>query len=111
MRDSDTSAIIVTEGGEVRGLITDHDIVVRVIAEGTDPSRVQAADVCSADVVTLSPGDSVERAIELMRGYAVRRLPVVEGGRPVGILSLGDLAIEHDEESALADISAAGPDV
>jgi CBS domain-containing protein len=58
-------------------------------------------------VATLSPGDSAREAVRLMREKAVRRVPVVEGGRPVGIVSIGDLAVERDSTSALADISAA----
>lgn len=107
MRDEDTGAILVTEGSELRGLVTDRDIVVRAVADGRDPSSVEVSEVCSADVEALSPDDAVERAIEVMRERHVRRVPVVEGGRPVGIVSIGDLAIERDETSALADISAA----
>jgi len=107
MRDEDTGAIIVTEGSELRGLVTDRDIVVRAVADGRDPSSVEVSEVCSGDVKALSPDDAVERAIELMREQHVRRVPVVEDGRPVGIVSIGDLAIERDETSALADISAA----
>jgi predicted transcriptional regulator len=62
-------------------------------------------------LTTLSPEDSVETAVRLMREHAVRRLPVVKGDRPVGIVTLGDLAIEEEGESALADVSAAPPNV
>ena len=57
----------------------------------------------------LSPADSVDRAVDLMRQKAIRRIPVVEGGKPVGVVSIGDLALERDDRSALADISAARP--
>ena len=66
-------------------------------------------EVISEELVSLSPEDSAERAVELMRQHAVRRLPVIENDRPIGIVSIGDLAIERDEQSALADISAAEP--
>jgi CBS domain-containing protein len=59
--------------------------------------------------VTLSPDDSIDEAVNLMRQHNIRRLPVVENGRPVGILTIGDLAMERDRTSALADISAAPP--
>jgi CBS domain-containing protein len=65
--------------------------------------------VCSAELATLAPEDTVDEAVRLMRQKAVRRLPVVEAGRPVGIVSLGDLAVEREPESALGDISAAPP--
>jgi len=107
MREADAGAMLVTEGDELRGLLTDRDIVVRAVADGRNPAEVQVGEICSADVQALAPDDDVARAIELMRERHVRRVPVVEGGRPVGIVSIGDLAIERDRESALADISAA----
>ena len=110
MRDNDTGAILVTEGGQVRGIVTDRDIVVRAVADGRDAGTVPAAELSTENVVTLSLEDTVERAIELMREHDIRRLPVVDGdGRPAGIVSIGDLAIERDEDSALADMSAAPP--
>ena len=62
-----------------------------------------------AILVTLAPQDGIDRAVELMRRHAVRRLPVVDSGRPIGIVSLGDLAVERDPRSALGEISAAEP--
>jgi CBS domain-containing protein len=64
-------------------------------------------DAFTADPTTVTPDTRIEQAVDLMRDRAVRRLPVVEGTRPVGVVSLGDLAIERDEDSVLADISAA----
>ena len=109
MRDADVGALIVVEGEQVGGVVTDRDIVVRAIAEGSDPSSAQVSDVCSRDVTTVESSEPVEQAVKLMRDRDIRRLPVVEGGRPVGIVSLGDLAVERDPDSALADISAADP--
>jgi CBS domain-containing protein len=109
MREVDAGAILVTEEGHLKGLLTDRDIVVRAIADGRDPSQVEAQEICSADVEALAPDDDVDRAIQLMRDRNVRRIAVVERDRPVGIVSIGDLAIERDEQSALADISAARP--
>ena len=107
MRDSDTGAILVVDGKELRGIVTDRDIVVRAVAEGRDPSATKVADISSSDVQALEPDQPVTEAIEIMRERAVRRVPVVDGGKPVGIVSIGDLALERDRESALADISAA----
>jgi len=109
MRDEDIGAVVVIENDRVRGLVTDRDLVVRVMAEGKNPSRVKQADICSAEVVTVSPDDPIDKAVELMRQRALRRLPVVEDGRPVGIVSMGALAQERDPKSALADVSAAPP--
>jgi len=107
MREVDAGAILVTEGDELRGLVTDRDIVVRAIADGRDPSGVEVQEICSAELEALSPEDDVDRAVQLMRERHVRRIPVVEGGHPVGIVSIGDLALARDERSALADISGA----
>jgi CBS domain-containing protein len=109
MRDEDVGAVIIVEDDHVRGVVTDRDLVVRVMAEGKNPSRVKQADICSADVVTVSPDDSIDTAVQLMRERALRRLPVVENGRAVGIVSIGDLAQYRDPKSALADVSAARP--
>jgi CBS domain-containing protein len=68
---------------------------------------VRLGDICSHNLATIDVSASVKDAVKLMRERALRRLPVVEGGRPVGIVSLGDLAIERDPDSTLADISAA----
>ncbi|MBT2510540.1 CBS domain-containing protein [Streptomyces sp. ISL-98] len=109
MREEDIGAVLVTEGDELRGLVTDRDLVVRVLAEGKDPGDTTAAEACSPDLVTVTPDDDVDHAIQLMREHSLRRLPVVEGTTAVGIVSLGDLAIELDPDSALGDVSAATP--
>ena len=94
------------DGDEVRGIVTDRDIAVRAVADGRGPETL-LSDVLSGQVVTVAPEDRVEKVIDLMREHAVRRIPVVEGGRLAGVISIGDLAIELDSDSALADISAA----
>src|SRR5215207_6264688 len=109
MRDSDIGDVILIEGGSVCGIVTDRDIVVRGIASGKDPSTTRLDEICSKDVTTVSSDTPVEEAVRLMRDRAVRRLPVVDGDRPVGVISLGDLAMERDPTSALADISEAPP--
>lgn len=109
MKERDIGNVIVLEGDTVAGIVTDRDIVVRAIAEGRD-GQSTVGDITTRDIVTLSPDDDVKKAVEVMRQQAVRRLPVVEKGRAVGIVSLGDLAIERDSDSALAEISAAPAD-
>lgn len=106
MRDHAMGDVLVVEGETVRGIVTDRDIAVRVVADGRGPDT-HLADVLSGDLVTASSGDSVEQVIQLMRQHAVRRIPVVDGGRLAGVVSIGDLAIARDSDSALADISAA----
>jgi CBS domain-containing protein len=109
MRDEDVGSLPVCEDDRVIGIVTDRDIVVRAVAEGMHPEEAVLAQVASKELVTLSPDASMDEAVELMRSRAVRRLPVVEDGRPVGIVTLGDLAVEQAPESTLADISAADP--
>jgi CBS domain-containing protein len=109
MRDSNIGDVIVLDNGRICGIVTDRDIVVRGVAEGRDPFATKLADICSQALTTLSPTDNVEEAVLLMREKAIRRLPVVEGGKPVGIVSIGDLATSLDPHSALGHISAAPP--
>jgi CBS domain-containing protein len=109
MRDHDVGDVIVRREGQVGGIVTDRDIVVRAVAEGEDPATATAADICTGAVVTLSPDDPVDAAAQRMADAAVRRLPVVEGGDVVGIVTLGDLARERDPGSVLGKISAEPP--
>ncbi len=109
MRDEGIGDVIVTDGDRAAGIVTDRDIVVRAVADGRAPESVRLEQVGSQDLTAVSPDDPVERAIEIMRERAVRRVPVVEDGRPVGIVSIGDLAVERDPDSALADISEEPP--
>jgi CBS domain-containing protein len=109
MRDGNVGDVVVLEKGQIQGILTDRDIVVRALAEGRDPARTTVGEICSRQITVLSPADPINDAVKVMREKAIRRLPVVEGGRPVGIVSLGDLAVERDPESALGNISAAPP--
>jgi CBS domain-containing protein len=109
MKEGNTGAILVVEGGELHGLVTDRDIVLRAVAADRDPATTQAGDICTSELHTLSPDDTAEDAVDLLRKHDVRRIPVVDGDRPVGIVTIGDLAVARDEKSALADISAASP--
>jgi CBS domain-containing protein len=109
MREGDTGAILVADGGRLVGILTDRDIVVRVVAEGGDPSTLTVGDVATRDVRTLTVDQSVDDAIRLVREHDVRRIPVMQDGRPAGVVSIGDLAIERDPDSALADVSSEPP--
>lgn len=110
MRDANIGDVLVTRpDGTVCGIVTDRDLAVNVIAEGKDPNSVTVQDVCNHRLESVAPGDPVDRAVSLMRDHAIRRLPVIDDGSLVGIVSLGDLAMERDPQSALADISEAPP--
>ncbi|SPT50610.1 CBS domain-containing protein [Actinomadura madurae] len=111
MRDEDIGAVLVADGDHLKGVVTDRDLVIRGLAAGGDPAAVKIGGIASTVTATVGPDDSLERAAQIMRERAVRRLPVIEDGRPVGIVSIGDLAMEKDSGSALADISAARPNV
>jgi CBS domain-containing protein len=102
MRDEQISGVLVTQNGRLCGLVTDHDIVVRAVAEGRDLTGTRLADICSAGLVTIGPQDGADTALRLMIDSAVRRLPVVEDGRPVGIVSIGDLTSDRDEPPVLS---------
>jgi CBS domain-containing protein len=111
MRQAGIGNVVVLHGEAVCGIVTDRDIVVRGIADGRDPRATTLGDVCSRNLTTLSPDDQLETAVRLIREHAIRRLPVVKRGRAVGILTMGDLAMQEGDHSALADVSAAPPNV
>ncbi|HCA85635.1 MAG TPA: CBS domain-containing protein [Streptomyces sp.] len=92
MREKDIGAVLVLEGEQLRGLVTDRDLVIRVIADGKDPNETTAQAACSETLTTVAPEDPIDRAVALMREGAVRRLPVVDNGHPVGIIALGDIS-------------------
>ena len=108
MRDEDVGSLPVVEGDRVVGIVTDRDIVVRAVAERADPQTLKVGDVSSGDLVTVLPDEDLDEALELMARYRVRRLPVVEDGRLVGVVAQADVAFEAKEKDAgemLEDIS------
>jgi CBS domain-containing protein len=108
MRDKGVGDLLVTNrDGTLRGIITDRDLVVRGMATGKFPDRMQVGEICTDRIVKLAPTASIDEAIRVMREHAIRRVPVVEDERAIGIVSIGDLAREKDPGSALAQISAA----
>jgi CBS domain-containing protein len=109
MRDHDIGDVLVVDDGAIRGIVTDRDIVVRCVAEGGDTRQAKVGDVCTSNLTTVPADASIQDAARIMRDQALRRLPVVDRGKPVGIVSLGDLAVEADPSSALGGISAASP--
>jgi len=112
MRECNIGDVIVLEGDWLFGILTDRDIVVRALAEGLEPETTPVGEICSRELTTIEPTASVKHAVQLMREKALRRLPVVDdSGHVIGIVSIGDVAVERDRWSALADISAAPPNV
>jgi CBS domain-containing protein len=111
MRDEAIGDVLVCDDNQrLVGIVTDRDLVVRGLANG-DVQGLTLADVCSNDPITVRSDTPASEVVRLMTDRAVRRVPVTdEDGRPVGIVSLGDLASQLDEESALGQISSAPPD-
>jgi signal-transduction protein with cAMP-binding, CBS, and nucleotidyltransferase domain len=97
------------DGGRLAGIMTDRDIAIRVIAENKPPETPVPQAYSGADLATVTPDTVLEQAAELMRSKAIRRLPVVDGGRPAGIVSIGDLAIERNDTSALPTSAPPNP--
>ena len=122
MRQLDVGVIPVVKGEELKGLVTDRDLVLRVMAERKDPDDVKLGEVVTKSPVTVTPDMKLPEALDLMREHKVRRLPVLKGKELVGILSLGDVAVamssdrttgraleEISESASTSDISG-GPD-
>ena len=112
MRQHNVGLLPVTanaSAGKLIGIITDRDIVVRAVAAGMPLDRTRAGDICSGDLIQVDENASVEECVAIMREHAIRRVPVVDGDKPIGIVSIGDLARCKDPGSALAEISAAVP--
>jgi CBS domain-containing protein len=109
MKEHGTGTVLVLSGGRLSGLVTDRDIMVRVLAENHDPAATRVGDICSGDLATLGPDDEVEQAIQLVRERAVRRIPVLTDGAAVGMVHVGDLAPECEETVAGSGLLAAPP--
>jgi CBS domain-containing protein len=110
MRDRDIGDLLVELDGRLVAIVTDRDIVVRGLAEGRDPGALTVGDVASGPVECVETEADVNEAARRMELGAVRRLPVIDPtGRPVGIVTLGDLASAIDGDSALGSISSSPP--
>jgi CBS domain-containing protein len=92
MKEHGVGTALVLAGGRLSGLVTDRDITVRVLAENRDPLTTFAGEICSSEVAVLGPDDDVEQAERLIRERAMRRIPVLQDGIPVGVVSVGDLS-------------------
>lgn len=109
MRSIDVGIVPVCEGDKLTGVITDRDIILNVVAEGQDANTVLVGNCMTRSVVTGTPDMDAHEAADLMAGHQIRRLPVVENGRLVGIVAIGDLATvsihENEAGHALSEIS------
>jgi CBS domain-containing protein len=111
MRDADIGDVVVVEEGSDRivGIVTDRDVAVRGVGAGHDPARTSVREISSTDPATVRPDDSVRQVARVMRRHDVRRLPVVEDGVAIGVISLGDIAGSEESVAVLDDVSAAPP--
>ena len=98
MKSGDFGSIPVVDDGRLVGVLTDRDIVIRAVAEGMDSNTTNVGQIASTDPVTVEPSQSLGDALELMSAHQVRRLPVVEDGQLVGMLSQADIALEAKDE-------------
>ena len=98
MKQEDVGSVPVVDGPRLIGVLTDRDIVVRGIADGSDPHAIKVGDIASRDVVTVRPDDDLDEALRLMALHQVRRLPVVEDGHLVGVVATADVALEAKEK-------------
>jgi CBS domain-containing protein len=108
MNRNNIGSVPVVDSGDVKGMLTDRDIVLRCVAEGRDAASLKVSDICSNGAVSVRPDQSVSDAIGLMSTEQVRRLPVVEGSRIVGMLSFADIARERsgmELSKAISEIS------
>jgi CBS domain-containing protein len=108
MRDKDIGILPVVDGDQLKGMVTDRDLVVRGFADG-DGSSKTVDRVMSKDVFSLAPDDDAQDAKKRMSDRGVRRLPVVDHGKLVGMVSVGDLAVRADEKLAGKVMEETGP--
>jgi len=110
MDRADIGDVLIVDGtDQLRGIVTDRDIAIRAVAEGRDPNTTTVEEIMTPTVETISSSATVRETIETMRRHDIRRLPVVDGGSPIGVVSLGDLAMSPGSQSVLADLSTAPP--
>ena len=105
MASEDVGPVPIVEGDRVAGIVTDRDLVVRVIAEGRDPNSTSIGEIASSDLVTIQPDTDLEEALRLMAENQVRRLLVTEGDRLVGIVAQADVARAVEDQKAGAVVT------
>ena len=109
MRDHGIGTVVVTTAGIPCGVVTDRDIAVKAVATGSDPSKMTLEQICSKSVVAVSPSQSIDDAVQVMKSHDIKRVLVIEGEHLKGIVSLGDLALRSLEGDLERDLSRAEP--
>jgi CBS domain-containing protein len=98
MKEADAGMIPVMTNGNLLGTVTDRDIALRIVAEGKDPQSTLVGEIATTDPITVAPDEDLDAALEKMAKHQVRRLPVVEDGRLIGVVAQADVAREGDEK-------------
>jgi CBS domain-containing protein len=115
LRDENVGSLPIVEGDRLVAIVTDRDIAIRVVAEGRDPGSVSVQEIASRDPVTAESTSDLDEALQAMARHQVRRLPVVEEGRLVGILAQADVAADVGDKQtgrlveAISEPSSAEP--
>jgi CBS domain-containing protein len=99
MLADDVGSLPVVDGETLVGMVTDRDLVLKVVAKDLDPNKIPVADVCTQNPVTVGAEESLDEALQRMAKEQVRRLPVVSDGQLVGILAQADVARHANAES------------
>jgi CBS domain-containing protein len=98
MREEDIGSLPITDDEQLVGMLTDRDIATRVVAEAADPKMTSVGDIYSRDLISVEPDEDLDEALRLMARNQVRRLPVVENGKLVGIVAQADIALSENEK-------------
>jgi len=98
MKEADAGMIPVMDNGNLRGTVTDRDIALRVVAEGKDPQSTTVGEIATTDPITIEPDRDLSEALQIMAKHQVRRLPVVESGKLVGVVAQADVARAGNEK-------------
>lgn len=109
MKDMRIGTVVVMEGGQPCGIVTDRDITVRAVATGSDPAMTKLGDICTHEIAAVRPDQSVDEAVQMMKSHDVKRVLVMTDSKLEGIVSLGDLSRENEDEDVQRDISRAEP--
>jgi len=106
LASEDYGALPICEGEKLKGMITDRDIVVKVLAEGKDPATTKVIDLIQGEVVTIGADDPLEEISRTMSEHQVRRLPVIDGDKLVGMVAQADLVRSSDDRTAADTVEA-----
>ena len=91
-RENKVGCLIITDKGQVVGIVTERDLIERTICQHRDPENTKIKEIMSSDIKTIDPIDRVEKALDIIKRYKIKKLPVVTGNKLVGIVTITDIA-------------------